>query len=403
MKRYIISFSDDITSEKQVEDILTAAGLSASRIVVAAKSLQVSGKPSNDEVIFLANIGVAIAHLSDGDRNKLSALSAILSIEEDIEVRAYSGGTPLHPKVMHPGHTAIWNMNLVRADWVWQAGQFGKGVKVAILDTGIAMHPNLQTYGGVSFIANEPDFRDGHGHGTHCAGVVAGKGRNDVYGVAPGSELYAVKVLDRTGSGSTAGVLSGMDWCISEGMNVMSMSLGSDSPPRISYARAIKKCQERNIVVVCAAGNGYGGPFPWVGSPANSYIAGDELASPIAVAAVDRNKTIASFSSRGKNSNDWNPVTVAAPGVSVLSTFLNAGYTTMSGTSMACPHVSGLAALVVAENPGASTQIVKALIALNTEQLGVQPAPNDAYGYGLIDCAAAVGIVTARSPKEASG
>lgn len=399
MKRYIITFSDNVQSEKQIFDLFNSVGINVSRIVTAQGS-KPEKKLANQEIVFLKNLGIAIALLSHDERSNLLALKEVQSVEDDIEVKAHNLSTDIHPRVLHPGHTAIWNMNLIRAQWVWQAGQFGTGIKVAILDTGIAAHPNLRTYGGASFVATEPNFRDGNGHGTHCAGVVAGKGRNDVFGVAPGAELYAVKVLDRNGSGSSADVISGMDWCISAGINVISMSLGSESPPRTSYARAIKRCQEKNIVSVCSAGNGFGGQFPWVGSPANSYVAGDQLASPIAVAAVDSLKTVANFSSRGTNSNEWNPVTACAPGVSVLSTHLNAGYRTMSGTSMACPHISGLAALLLATHRGASTQIIKALITLNTEELGTQPAPNDAYGHGLIDCAAAVGIGTTRDIEQ---
>jgi subtilisin len=262
---------------------------------------------------------------------------------------------------------------------------------------------NLRTFGGTSFIPSEPDFRDGNGHGTHCAGIVAGKGRNDIFGVAFGAELYAVKVLDRTGSGSSSGVVAGMDWSISAGMNVVSMSLGSSSPPRAFYANAIRRCQSRGIVVVCSAGNGFNSGFPWVASPANSFIAGDPLGSPIAVAAVDSLKGIASFSSRGTNGTDWNPVTVAAPGVSILSTYLNGAYSTLSGTSMACPHVSGLAALIIQNNPGISAQIVKALMTLNTEQLGTKPIPNEPFGHGLIDCAASVGVVTVRTAEDVAG
>ncbi|MEP3121800.1 MAG: S8 family serine peptidase [Nisaea sp.] len=402
MKKYIISLVEEVENEESAQSLLFDAGIKRS-FSVRAQGETGAAEATEEEFVFLDKVGLLIAVLTEEEKESVEKSSTVLAVEEDIEVRAHGVVPASDPVVHHPGGGVRWNMDMIRADWVWHSGSFGSGVKVAILDTGIAAHVNLRTYGGTSFIPSEPDFRDGHGHGTHCAGIVAGKGRNDVFGVAFGAELYAVKVLDRTGSGSSSGVVSGMDWCISAGMNVVSMSLGSPRPPRASYANAIRRCQSRGIVVVCSAGNGFNSGFPWVGSPANSFIVGDPLGSPIAVASVDSHKGIAFDSSRGTNGANWNPVTVAAPGVSILSTFLNGAYARLSGTSMACPHVSGLAALIIESNPGISVQIVKALMTLNTEQLGAQPIPNDPYGHGLIDCAASVGVVTVRKAEDVAG
>jgi subtilisin len=285
-------------------------------------------------------------------------------------------------------------MTMIRANSAWAVGKFGNGIRVAVIDTGIATHPNLQVYGGISFVSGDSSYHDNHGHGTHCAGIIAAKGRNNVYGVAFGSHLFAVKALADNGSGMVSWVIQGMNWCISQGINVISMSLGSSSAPISGYTDAVKRCEDRNISVVCASGNSFNTSFPWVNAPANSLTTSGGLSSfPIAVASVTSTTQIASSSSRGTNSTNWNPVTVSAPGVSIFSTHLDAGYATMSGTSMACPHVSGIVALIKESNPGLSPTAIKTLLAMTSQTLGSSPFPNTPFGYGLIDCVDALGIV----------
>jgi subtilisin len=287
---------------------------------------------------------------------------------------------------IRPFQPVPWNINLVKAPQAWARGIRGNGVKVAVLDTGIAAHPDLVISGGVSFIPGVVSYNDGHGHGTHCAGVIGA--RNNwigVVGVAPLCNLYAVKVLADSGSGSSSGIIAGMEWCINNGIKVISMSLGSNSAPSVAYANAIKRCQDNGITVVCASGNSFGSAFPWVGAPANSIISGVPNASPIAVGAVNSACVIAPFSSRGGNAPLWNQVTVVAPGVNVYSTYKGGGYTTMSGTSMATPHVAGLAALVYQRYPGITPPFLKSRIASTATNLG--PAGYDqTYGYGLVNC-----------------
>lgn len=388
MKRYIITLSEAHDDMERVQGALVRMGLNPGR----AADEQFEGQPR--EFTFLPELGIVIATLSEIEMETIQQDGAVLAIEEDGKEQILGvvewSGTILH------NSTALWNMQLIRADVVWPTGKFGTGIKVAVIDTGIAAHPNLHIYGGQSYVAGVPSYADDNGHGTHCAGIIAGKGRNNVFGVAFGAHLYAVKVLDSGGSGSTSAVLSGMNWCIQNRMQVISMSLGGRRAPDIGYIRAIKKCHDNNVVVVCASGNSFGSVFPWVNAPANSFTNGDSLASPVAVASVDRNRVVATSSSRGGQTADWNQVTLSAPGVSILSTFLNFGYATMSGTSMACPHVAGLAALVLEAYPGIAPPIVMALMATSATPLGTAPYPNEPYGHGIIDCVNAVGIVQAR-------
>ena len=169
---------------------------------------------------------------------------------------------------------------------------------------------------------------DRHGHGTHCAGTIAatlnGQG---VVGVAPAASLYGVKVLATGGSGNWSWLIAGLDWCIANGIHIASMSLGRDTAP-VAVQTMCDLAFARGVLLVAAAGNS-GGP---VGAPG-------KYGSVIAVSAIDSANALAPFSCRGPE------VELCAPGVDVLSTIPSNGYGRMSGTSMACPHVSGAAAL----------------------------------------------------------
>jgi len=279
-----------------------------------------------------------------------------------------------------------WNINLSRAPQAWRRGITGRGVKVAVLDTGISRHPDLTIRGGVSFIPGVTSYNDGHSHGTHCAGIIAAKNNfYGVVGVAPGASLYAVKVLSDAGSGSMSGIIAGLNWCISNRMHIASMSLGGKSGPRVAYAQAIRRAQTSGVTVVVASGNSFGRSFPWVCSPANSIIQGSPTASPISVGAIDRNCRIAPFSSRGGRNRIWNQVDVVAPGVRINSTVLRNGYSPKSGTSMACPHVAGAAALVKQRYGNISPLQIKSRLQRTARDLG-RRGYDTTFGSGLINC-----------------
>lgn len=204
--------------------------------------------------------------------------------------------------------------------------------------------------------------------------------------MAPLCKLYAVKVLSDTGSGPTSGVIAGMDWCIANGMQVANMSLGSSSPTSVAYASSVKRYQDAGVTVVAATGNsGFSSSFPYVGAPANSYRRDTSKVSPIAVGSVDQNGIIAGSSSRGGEHAEWNQVTVVAPGVAIKSTVLNNSYQNKSGTSIATPHVAGLAALLYEKYPGISPVNVERRITSSASDLG-DPGFDINHGYGLINC-----------------
>ncbi len=229
-----------------------------------------------------------------------------------------------------------WGVARVKAPDAWSSGQ-GAGVKVAVIDTGIdCTHPDLQCdfSQGVNLLDQGSTPMDDNEHGTHVSGTIAGRGNGSkgVLGVAPKATLIAVKVLDADGAGSLSDIIKGIDWATTAGVDVINMSLGGPSGST-ALQRAVSKALSAGVVVVCAAGNS--GPNPdTVGFPGG-------YPGVIAVAASDNNDKVASFSSRG------DAVAFIAPGVNITSTVPGGGYTKLSGTSMASPHVAGLAALAV--------------------------------------------------------
>jgi subtilisin len=238
-------------------------------------------------------------------------------------------------KVQILAETVDYNHQLMNVPAMWRDTK-GSPVKVAILDTGcVENHNDLTVSGRKTFV---PGYEfDGNGHGTHCAGIVAAIAKNNmgVAGIAPECEDFHGTVLDKDGSGSIPTIVEGIMWAVDDiGAHIISMSLGIPD----GYANfkeledACIYAREQGVAVICAAGNENSG----VGQPA-CYD------STIAVAAVDSQRERAWFSNQGKE------IDFAAGGVEVYSTYLNNGYAKLSGTSMACPALVGVAALILAD------------------------------------------------------
>jgi subtilisin family serine protease len=278
------------------------------------------------------------------------------------------------------GEVVPWGIDRIEADLAWSSS-IGDGIRVAIVDTGIDVdHEDLSVVGGASFVSYTTSYDDDYGHGTHCAGTVTAVDNEvGVIGVAPNVLLYAVKVLDWGGYGLYSDIVAGLEWCITNEIQVVSMSFGGSSSDATLEA-VCNTAYNHNMVLVAAAGNS--GNRPGKGDNVE-YPAG--YASVIAVAATDSNDKRASFSSTGL------AVELAAPGVNVLST-LPGGYGLASGTSMACPHVAGTAALVLAENPGISNVEVREILQNTAEDLG-SAGRDELYGYGLVRADLAVGTI----------
>ncbi|GGF20444.1 subtilisin E [Halobacillus andaensis] len=309
------------------------------------------------------HMNVVKAKLPEQAVDALSNNPNVDFVEKDQEAKALAQTTPE-------------GIEQVNADDVQDSGNTGSGVKVAVLDSGIeAAHEDLNVAGGESFISEEPDpFNDQNGHGTHVAGTVAGVDNDlGVLGVAPETDLYAVKVLDGEGSGSYSAIAEGIEWAIDNDMDVINMSLGG-SIGSSALEQAVNNADDSGVLVVAAAGNeGSFGPFNTIGYPAKYDAA-------MAVGAVDSDNNVASFSSRG------NELEVMAPGVDVLSSIPENSYDEFNGTSMASPHVAGVAALVFADDSSLSNDEVRTILNETATPLG----DSFDYGNGLVNAEAAV-------------
>ncbi|PSL40323.1 type II signal peptidase [Planomicrobium soli] len=280
-------------------------------------------------------------------------------------------------------------VRMIKAPEVWERAGSGKNNVIAILDTGCQSdHPDLEDriIAGRNFTPDynhdEANFEDNNGHGTHVAGTAAAALREDsIAGVAPEAQLLILKVLDAEGSGDYARIIEGIhhaiDWMGPNGekTTVISMSLGGpDDVPELH--EAIKRAVNEGIPVVCAAGN-EGDNSPQT----------DELGYPgaykevIQVGAVDFNRKIASFS----NTND--EIDLVAPGVNIHSAYLEGKYASLSGTSMATPHVSGALALIknIAEKEFARKLTEAELYAQLVRRTVPLGYPKTAEGNGLLE------------------
>jgi len=317
---------------------------------------------------------VAVGRISARQISKLRADPSVAYVEEDGIAEALVGngadasgkpGSNSTPTPTQPAQAAQWGVKKV---WgATTAPATGAGVKVAIIDTGLAMsHPDLaaNVKGGVNYVRPGHSPEDDNGHGSHCGGIVAAPDNAiGVVGVAPGASLYAVKVLDSRGSGWLSDVAAGIDWARTNHMNVASMSLGASSGATV-LSNACDNAVAAGVLVVAASGNEGPGRI--------SYPA--YYASVVSVGATDANDAIAYFSNTNAD------VEISAPGVSIFSTYKSGGYATLSGTSMATPHAAGLAALLLSTGSTAAT--IRADLDAHVRDLGAQ-GRDAVFGFGI--------------------
>jgi subtilisin family serine protease len=263
----------------------------------------------------------------------------------------------------------------------------GAGVIVAVVDTGVAPAPDLadRLLAGWNVITRDAAASDDNGHGTHVAGTIAegeGNGLAEA-GVAPEASILPVKVLSADGTGSDADVAAGIVWAVDHAARIVNLSLGGDADSAV-LADAVAYARGKGVLIVAAAGNDGGA----VGVPAR-------LAGVLAVGAVDAALVRAPFSAGGRS------LDLVAPGVGILQQTLDGagGYTdrSLSGTSMAAPHVAGVAALVLAAGAATTPTGVARVLARTALDLGV-PGKDAAYGAGLVRADAALGVGPAAVP-----
>jgi len=325
------------------------------------------------DAVYFDKLGVALVNVDPGDARRSARIrtaaveneARILAVEPERYVHAYAAVRK--PAVRRKGAVPAKAPSDPESKFTWglqatgvPASAFtGKGVKVAVLDTGFDLkHPDFpsRSVTAVSFVKGYK-AQDGHGHGTHCIGTACGPQspyHPPRYGVACGSAILAGKVLDDQGGGADGGILAGINWAITQGARIVSMSLGAEVTVDDPYSEIFEAVGQRALaagtLIVAAAGNESDRRTGWyapVGHPAN-------CPSILAVGALDSKMQLGYFSNRGLNPKGGQ-VDLAGPGVNVLSAFpMPERSARLSGTSMATPHVAGLAALWAEAHPNAT-------------------------------------------------
>lgn len=372
--------------------VLPAAATAADKRVIigfrqapgAAETAAVSSRKGKINRKF-KHLRAVTANLPEEEIAKLKNNPLVAYIQEDVRLQMI---TPLAAE-----YQESWGVSRIGSAVAHDAAILGTGVKIAILDTGIDYnHPELSPAFqiGTSFVEGldgiiNPDGKDDNGHGTHVAGIIAAaRNGTGTVGVAPQASLYAVKVLDGAGFGTVGWILAGIEWAIEQQVDIINMSLAltADAPGLPALEAACQTAWDAGILLVAAAGNSGGGAvrFP---------AAFDTV---VAVGATDSCDLKSPFSDLGPQ------LELAAPGTAILSTVLDGGYRSISGTSQAAPHVAGVAALIIANGVvdlnanGAINDEVRQKLRETALDLGTA-GRDTAFGYGLVDAAAAVGLV----------
>ncbi len=367
---------------------------------------------------------IVVAELPEKAVEKLAKAKGVERVEYDAKVFAYPkppsppGRDKDNDGAPQPDQTVPWGVERINATEAWDVsdGSSAGVIEVAIIDTGIDRdHPDLKDNiaWGVSVlhgrISTKPkDYQDRNGHGTHVAGIIAAMNNEiGVVGVAPAVEIYAIKALGNDGSGWVSDIILGIEQALfgpdgvldkdgdgvvvgdpdDDAAEVISMSLGSTADVQ-SLHDAIIDAYNYGVVIVAASGN--------EGSPTPSYPAA--YPEVIAVGAIDKNDNIASWSNRG--------VELTAPGVNILSTYPDDTYEILEGTSMACPHVSGVVALLQAAYYNKYGEVlpveslndedistVRAILHTTADRVGYEGYDAD-YGYGIVRADLAVEAIS---------
>ncbi|SHE78954.1 Subtilase family protein [Seinonella peptonophila] len=249
-----------------------------------------------------------------------------------------------------------WGVQRIKAPEVWPWSR-GQGVRVAIVDTGISSkHPAIWANyrGGVNILSPRFAPDDYNGHGTHVAGIIAGRAEKmNILGVAPRVSIYAVKAFDRRGVANLSDLLSAIDWCIEQKVDVINMSFGMGQVSEL-LRYAVQKAHQRGITMVAATGNR---------SQKDQIDFPAQYPETIAVCSVSENGSLSSFGNLG------NGVDIAAPGEKIQSAWLNQTTRVMSGTSMAVPHVVGTIALMLQFQKNLNPEQIRYLLLHATERI----------------------------------
>ena len=338
-----------------------------------------------EKVIISFEDGIDYQALEDMGAEIHSELDAISSViatipsttitkaDTDISVKAISDKQIFKAAAQQPS----WGYQQIKAPSALKAGYTGKGVKIAVIDSGInSKHPDLNVVGGASMIDNSA-FIDENGHGTHVAGVIAALNNSiGVVGAAPDAEIYSVKVLSSNGAGTLEDVLDGIQWAIDHKMDIINLSLTTDSDKPELHAM-LKKANDLGIIVVAAAGNN-----EIVDTQGDYVQAGGDVLYParyksvIAVGSTNANNRLSGFSYTGPS------VELVAPGEEIYSTFKDT-YQYSQGTSVSTPFVAAVFAQYKEAYPHLTNGQLRETVKRSAIDLGAT-GKDDLYGNGLV-------------------
>ena len=383
--RYLVLFEQDAFAEG-AREMTRVAGLRTASTRESPELLTAAASTERDGMVY-HELGVAVVSAATDQAARLAqaaeSTGPIAVVELERRVRAIAAETStVSAKGPFDENTLTWGLQAVGAH---ASKATGKGIRVAVLDTGLDLsHPDLagRTIVSESFVPGE-EVQDGHGHGTHCVGTSCGPRKPATgpgYGLAYEADIYAGKVLSNEGSGTDAGILSGISWAITNECRVVSMSLGAavqaGAPFSRTFERVAVRAMQRGTLIVAAAGNESdrsAGVIAPVGHPAN-------CPSILSVGAVDALSAVADFSCGTVDT--IGQVDVVAPGVDVYSSWPMPGrYKRLQGTSMATPHVAGIAALIA---ESADTISAWELWARLSQTAHRKPLPSTDVGAGLV-------------------
>ncbi|MBA3846050.1 MAG: S8 family serine peptidase, partial [Planctomycetes bacterium] len=345
----------------------------------------------------LAKVELADGVAANAALAQLRADPRVAYAEHDVRVSI--DRTPSDPQ-----YSALWGMAKIQAPVAWDASTGSRGVVVAVIDTGVDYrHPDLAAnmwintreiaangvdddgngivddIHGINGMAGAPmrgDPMDDNSHGTHCAGTIGAVGDNGVgvAGVCWSVRLMACKFIGSGGSGDVSDAIACIQYAVQNGAHVLSNSWGGGGATQ-ALQDAINAADAAGVLFVAAAGN----------SNTDQEFYPAAMDRVYCVAATAQNDARASFSNFGSY------IDVAAPGVDIRSTVPGAGYASYSGTSMACPHVAGLAALIKARDPSLGSAQIAAIISSSSDDLG-EPSWDRIYGHGRINAARAIAL-----------
>ncbi len=369
--RYIIKYKN--------QQLQLADDSQQSNNAVGVFSLQqaesVLRKHNAEPLMHLNSVNASVAELTPRQLQAMTADPAVEYIEED------------HKRYLMdvPGilaQTTPYGITMVQANLVSDAN--AGNTKVCVIDTGYTLsHADLPNSGvtGYAFSGHGTWNSDGNGHGTHVAGTMVALGNNDgVVGVLPSGQagVHIVKIFNNSGNWTNASnLIQGIQSCKDAGAKVVNMSLGGSSSNQTENT-AMTNFYNGGMLLIAAAGN--------AGNTSLSYPA--SYNAVVSVAAVDSSRNLASFSQRNAQ------VELAGPGVAVNSTWNNGGYNSISGTSMASPHVAGVAALVWSNHPQCSAAQIRTALN-NTAQDRGTAGRDTSFGFGIVQAKAAHDSLTA--------